>query len=175
MKFAIKIIFLGTLTFCVLSKTFAQTIDKNEVFNPTTEQELLQKILNEIYHTYYSPIYMVNKTPVFTTLKVDVKRNGQIGDVSFSDNTSPMFADAYLRNKNILSFKTTFEKYALKKSLSNTSILVPISYQPNSPSKEKVFTYDEIESLRKFKGKPFLEQGVVLPMVIISVLSKNNM
>jgi hypothetical protein len=175
MKSFIKIIMAVTISYCFSTKAFAQTINPNELINPTTETGLLRKILNDIYYTYYSPMYMVNKTPVFTMLKVDLTQNGKIADISFSDNTNEGFASAYLGNKDIAVFKSTIEKYAQQKSFSNTSILIPISYQPNSPSKGGVFSYDNIQYFTKFKGQTISAPMTILPMVIISVLSKNEM
>ncbi|MBD1384262.1 hypothetical protein IDJ75_03150 [Mucilaginibacter rigui] len=161
---------------CFFSKNLpAQNVQPSEFVNPTTEQGILNKILNGIYFTYYSPTYISNKTPVFTILKVDVSKTGKITDIIFSDNTDAAFKNAYLNNNDIESFKKTLERYAQQKSYLNTSMLIPISYQPNSPNKEGVFTYDNIQSLTKFKGQSFIGSTVILPTVIISVLSKNNM
>lgn len=175
MKFLIKIIMVVIVNCYFSSKVFAQAVNTNELTNPTTEKGLLRKILNEIYYTYYSPIYMVNKTPVFTMLKIDFIQNGKIADISFSDNTDEGFANAYLGNKDIAVFKNTIEKYAQQKSYSNTSIVIPVSYQPNSPSKETVFSYDDIQYFTKFKGQNISSPMIMLPMVIISVLLKNEM
>ena len=153
----------------------AQVIQPSELVNPTTEQGILNKILNEIYYTYYSPSYMGNKISVFTILKINVSQNGEITDISFSDNTDTGFKNAYLNNKDIVIFKKTFEKYAQQKSYLNTALLVPISYQPNSPNKKGVFSYNDIQSLTKFNGQSITGPVVILPMVTISVLSKNNM
>jgi hypothetical protein len=161
---------------CFFSKQLsAQTVQPSELVNPITEQGLLNKILNDIYFTYYSPTYISNKTPVFTILKVDVSQNGKIADISFSDNTDAEFKNAYFNNKDIGVFKKTFEKYAQQKSYFNISLLIPISYQPNSPNKEGGGSYDNIQSLTKFKGQSLIGSTVILPMVTISVLSKNNM
>lgn len=161
---------------CLFSRHLsAQTIQPAELINPTTEQGLLNKILNDIYFTYYSPTYMSNKMPVFTILKVDVSQNGKIKDISFSDGTDPGFKNAYFSNKDIGVFKNTFEKYAQQKSYFNTSMLIPISYQPNSPNKEGVFSYDNIQLVTKFKGQSLIGPAILLPTVTISVLSKNNM
>jgi hypothetical protein len=176
----LKILLIVFISFLLANDLSAQIyLNPNKKFKQSLEDSLHMVIDNDIYHTYYSPYisgYRSNhKEPVFTMLKIDIGWDGKVTGIQFSDSADSAFVKAYFNSPRANNRKDIFEKYAKVKSYSRVSLIIPVSYQPNSPNKEGVFSYDNVQSLTKFKGQSFIGPVVLLPTVIISVLSKNNM
>ena len=182
MKQIFKVLSTLFISILWLNNTSAQikiNLKTDSKYKQSLEDSLRMVIDNDIYYTYYSPYtsgYRSNhKIPVFTMLKIDIGWDGKVTKIQFSDSADSAFVKAYFNNPRASNRKDIFEQYAKIKSYSRVSLIIPVSYQPNSPNKEGVFSYDNVQSLTKFTGQSLIGPVVLLPTVIISVLSKNNM
>jgi hypothetical protein len=182
MKQLFKIfIILAASFFCVKNLKAQEkfTFDKKPIRNNkvklSVEDSLYSEINNTIYNTFYTPSYMVNKTPVFTVFKVDIDWEGKVISIQFSDSADSTFVKAWLNKPKYHDDKATLERYAKAKSLTNISLLIPVIYEPNYPQQKKVFSYDELEAIMKFNKQNFTGKSIMFSPINIAVLLRGNM
>lgn len=133
---------------------------------------LYKKIDDKIYDSFYSTQYMGTRKPAFNVLKVDINKKGKVTDVRFSDSADSAFIKAYNRKSKYASDKELFEKYAKAKKITDASILVPISFEPENNSG---IPPKDIDNILMFKGVRFAGKSYVFPQITIRVLNEHNM
>ena len=174
--FLLLILFLALYagTPCKAQGTVIHTVSKPTTGTVSTADSLLTGIDNAIYYSYYNPGFWSKATkPIFTILKIDIDKEGHVGTIRYSDSADSLFANTYLKKVTFPDEKVKIEKYAKIKSYTNTSIVIPVSYEPNYGPGCRV-DYESIESMLTFNKEAFTGAVILLAPIHIQVLSHGN-
>jgi hypothetical protein len=175
------ILFLLTLSFAFYTGTTCRAesaviykVSKPAAGTIVKADTLLTRIENAIYYSYYNPAFWAKATkPLFTLLKIAIDKEGNVGKIRYSDSADSLFANAYLKKATFNTEKTLIEKYAKENSYSNTSILIPVSYEPDYGPGCSIGC-DNVQELLIFNKQPFEGAAIMLAPIHILVLSHGN-
>jgi hypothetical protein len=160
-----KLLIIGFIVLCY-SKATGQRY--------TYADSLINEYKNSVYECYHNPgFWSKNNKPVFTIIKIEIDKNGDIKDIRFSDSADPLFVNAYLKRVKYHDEKQTLKKYASAKSFKNISILIPVSYEPQY-NPQHSFESNAIENMLKFNNHDFSGDAIILEPLKIGVLADHN-